>query len=67
MKIHIISIILCLTFYGCKDAYPKAEIIDMNGKGYQIIIVDSCEYITSPHGITHKGNCKYCLARNNKK
>ncbi len=37
---------------------------------FTIIIVDSCEYLVAKHDrsriITHKGNCKFCIARNKK-
>ena len=39
--------------------------------GYQIFVIDSCEYIYAWFGngygggsITHKGNCKFCRERN---
>ena len=37
----------------------------------EIYVIDSCEYIGSVHGgnsdvLAHKGNCKYCLKRNNR-
>ena len=45
--------------------YPTEE-----GIGFNTIVVDSCEYIighTSYQGyMAHKGNCKYCKARNEK-
>ena len=24
---------------------------------------DKCEYVITPHAITHKGNCKFCIER----
>jgi len=42
---------------------------------FKIKIIDSCEYIEYDNGsimgdhvysITHKGNCKFCIERNNK-
>ena len=45
--------------------YPTHE-----GIGFNTIVIDSCEYIighTSYQGyMAHKGNCKYCKARNEK-
>lgn len=29
-------------------------------------IIDSCEYITGYHRLTHKGNCRFCMERNKK-
>ena len=41
--------------------------------GYKVIVLDSCEYIYAWFGmgngggsLTHKGNCKFCKARNEK-
>lgn len=44
----------------------------INGKGINVYIIDSCEYIGlienfSYDILTHKGNCKYCLQRNQTK
>ena len=37
---------------------------------FTIIVIDSCEYLVAEHDrsrmITHKGNCKFCAARNKK-
>ena len=43
--------------------YPYGQVcsvtlIDENG--------EKCEYILYDHGITHKGNCKYCKERKDK-
>lgn len=32
-----------------------------------LYIIDSCEYIGNPSSITHKGNCKFCEERRNKR
>ena len=29
-------------------------------------VVDSCEYLKWGHGVTHKGNCKFCKERKEK-
>ena len=46
---------------------------DIDSSSLRVITIDSCEYIAgySKYGnggpvLTHKGNCKYCLARNKK-
>lgn len=56
-----------------------AVIQDNNGEhqDFKVRVVDSCEYIIYEMGvpfqnnysfsITHKGNCKYCLTRNQNK
>ena len=46
---------------------------NIGGSKHKVIVIDSCEYIVGWGGnsygvpfLTHKGNCKYCLERNNK-
>ncbi len=61
-------------------AYPKEMSIELEpsdgykGTGVHVYkyIIDSCEYIGSLKGynsdvLSHKGNCKFCTERNNKK
>lgn len=31
---------------------------------YDVVEIDSCEYIKSAYRLAHKGNCKYCRERN---
>jgi hypothetical protein len=32
--------------------------------GYQIIVIDNCEYLYTGRGrLTHKGNCRFCKER----
>lgn len=46
----------------------------VSNKYLKVVTVDSCEYVVFDKwsgggghgGITHKGNCKFCLARNKK-
>lgn len=59
------KLILTLTaimMVGC-DKSKSISSVD----GYNIVIVDSCEYIRNGNYygnvITHKGNCKYCQER----
>lgn len=65
-------LLLAVSFVGCTS--PKGESSVDTGKDYSIKVIDSCEYIECDYGIfdqrvyslTHKGNCKFCLARNTK-
>lgn len=41
-------------------------------KEFKVVVIDSCEYLYTDIGsnsqnIFHKGNCKFCKYRNNKK
>ena len=64
MKSIIVFVFFTFGLFGCgKSSLDSAENKDYNYKEqYQIITIDSCEYIEkdSYNGIvlTHKGNCK---------
>lgn len=40
---------------------------EVSNQGVQILTIDGCEYVWCKNGygagLTHKGNCKFCLAR----
>ena len=66
-------VLLAVVFLiGCER--PKREKNVTTGKNYNIKTIDSCEYIEIDYGfvdnrvysLTHKGNCKFCLARHAK-
>lgn len=66
------TMLVAVFFVGCET--PKGESSVDTGKSYNIKVIDSCEYIECDYGIfdqrvyslTHKGNCKFCLARSAK-
>ncbi|GIV43897.1 MAG: hypothetical protein KatS3mg035_1020 [Bacteroidia bacterium] len=68
----VYAMLVAIFLVGCTR--PKGESSVDTGKDYSIKVIDSCEYIECDYGIfdqrvyslTHKGNCKYCLARNAK-
>lgn len=74
MKEIILLALTTLMMVGCEyrtDAWIKeAEHL----KGFNIIIVDSCEYLKSKEGsgysgygfFAHKGNCRFCKERREK-
>ena len=75
MKRLFILILLCLAITSCeqKDVASRSYLnyIDHNYDdklpiGYDVLVIDSCEYISAANQITHKGNCKYCEKRYNK-
>lgn len=55
------------------DVYPKQiYFFDKYNENGSIILADSCEYITRWYGgnagiLTHKGNCKFCEKRMDKR
>lgn len=62
-KAFFILLAMCC-FSSCVRHPAKQQLND-----YEIIIIDSCEYIYTYKGVdvgglfTHKGNCKYCAER----
>lgn len=65
------TLMLSAVFSSCET--PKSETVE-KGDGYNVIVIDSCEYIEVKDGvgtyggyysISHKGNCKFCAARKN--
>lgn len=66
MKKLLLLALLAMIMVGCEKKGYK----DGNIDGFDIIIVDSCEYIYTSVGysgvMAHKGNCRFCLERNRK-
>lgn len=63
-------LLLAAVFSGCRNDKQKATDIET---GYEIIVIDSCQYIVSksPRGdygwvMSHKGNCKFCASRHSR-
>ena len=50
------------TKYKSTDKNYKA--IGTDGRPYDVIVIDSCEYVTSFYKLAHKGNCRFCKERN---
>lgn len=69
----LILLYITIVFTNCEQKYTiqnKNQAVSVNTT-FQIIIIDSCEYIAyrfyrSNGLLTHKGNCTYCLNRNKK-
>ena len=68
--IWIIIFVFCLIFGIQKCSDSNSDIQDKSGDGYNVVIVDSCEYIRHHEGysgyMAHKGNCKFCAIRQKK-
>lgn len=72
-KFLLLLTVLMAVLIGCKDIENvRATDTGKGVNGYSIIIIefDSCEYLVSGVGysqmMAHKGNCKFCAARNKK-
>lgn len=61
-----LSIISC-SFSSCADNTTQIKTtFTYRGKSFNIIEVDSCEYIYINNWFSHKGNCKFCTQRKTK-
>lgn len=66
MKKLLFLCLLLLT--ACADTNPDGSIIMHKGNADRMsqpfeVVMDSCDYIFYDRGITHKGNCKFCVKR----
>lgn len=61
----LILLALALVMCGCvqENEDGSIKLNTGNGNNPEVIVIDSCEYIRWGHGLTHKGNCKYCQER----
>ena len=70
-RIIIFLLLGCISLLlsGCDERHNNnPEMIDLaTDDTYQIVIVDSCEYVArwvrGGRSICHKGNCKFCKMR----
>lgn len=67
MKKIIALALLATMMVGCKENTnnDRNYATDERGYTYEMIVIDSCEYIcTSRYKLAHKGNCRFCIERN---
>lgn len=64
----IILFALTALMVGCteKDSNGHIAINTGNSTNPEIIIIDSCEYVSWSYGLAHKGNCRFCKERRQK-
>lgn len=66
------TMLVAVLFVGCEQQnVPKKQIKDVFAfSNVEVVEIDGCEYIYVPNGNaswgSHKGNCKFCLARHAK-
>ena len=73
-KLLILSLlfsILCSCANETDNSKTKYQPTDKNDKAigtdaqpYEIIVIDSCEYVKGYYILAHKGNCRFCKERN---
>ena len=70
MRKAILFLIALLTLTACNETRKTKTIDNVSGTAFDVIEVDSCEYIIGSAGykgyMAHKGNCKYCEQRRTK-
>jgi len=74
-------LLVAVLFVGCNDLNNTATKansekvfnckLERFENKFRIVVIDRCEYLYTNAGnngltVFHKGNCKYCLARNTK-
>lgn len=71
MKKIILLALAAVMIAGCSgidetNVPSEKTSIEIGGWEARIYVLDSCEYVRLGHGITHKGNCKFCEQRRQK-
>ena len=70
MNKAILIIIALLMLTACNETRKTKTIDNVSGTAFDVIEVDSCEYVIGSFGykgyMAHKGNCKYCEQRRKK-
>lgn len=65
IKKIILFALTVLMMTGCtkKDSNGHIAINTGNVNNPEIVIIDSCEYVTWNYRMAHKGNCRFCRKR----
>jgi len=73
LRLFLPIVVLMVFFSSCDESLvnvdKKETDFEIRGSNLEIYVIDSCEYIGRVYGgssdkLTHKGNCKFCDARN---
>ena len=65
MKKIILLALTTLIMVGCVDERDRRDIRRVIPK-FETFQMDSCEYVHSVFGLSHKGNCRFCKERRQK-
>lgn len=57
----ILLALVAVIMTGC-DINPDGS-ANIRREDYGLFRIDSCEYISTQRGFSHKGNCKFCAER----
>lgn len=68
MKKIILFTFLAMIMVGCEESTnnDRNYATDERGYTYEVLVIDSCEYLFSTYKLSHKGNCRFCAERNKK-
>lgn len=67
MKKLIFLILLASMLCASCESKDRDMIYSKNGiyaYSFDVVIIDSCEYLLNRDMIAHKGNCRFCKKRN---
>lgn len=59
-------ILLALAFVMCGCNKHIENTFRVGTVDYNVIVIDSCEYLKVGFEFTHKGNCRFCAERRKK-
>ncbi len=62
----LLLVVITIILIGCYRYNPDGSINLSSAIGMEVLVIDSCEYISAYSGLAHKGNCKYCRERRKK-
>lgn len=62
----ILILFICISCKNSNSVILSEMKESFAGNNFKIMVVDSCEYVCNGNWFSHKGNCKYCIERNNK-
>ena len=63
-KLLILSLLFCMLCFFVIETDKNYKAIGTDGKSYDVIVIDSCEYVARFYKLAHKGNCRFCKGRN---
>lgn len=67
MKKLILLLTLAFVMCGCYRQNADGSYTVGNAfNEFNVLTIDSCEYIVDGYWMSHKGNCKYCAERRKK-
>ena len=68
MKKIILFTFIAMIMVGCEESTSNDRNYATGERGYtyEVLVIDSCEYLYSYYKLAHKGNCRFCAERNRK-